>query len=55
MPPHEKETQFEKRVDRDLAKKAVQEDGGAAVLRWLVQGAVEYYTYPGFSKGECSE
>ena len=48
MSPDEEETQFEKRVDRDLADKAVNTDGGAAVLKWLVQGAVNYYTRPGF-------
>lgn len=47
MLPDEEETQFEKRVDRDLVDRAM-EGSGAAVLKWLVQGAVHYYTHPGF-------
>ena len=37
-----------KRVDRDLAHKAITFDGGTVVLKWLADGAVRYYSEPGY-------
>ena len=48
MTEGETETSLVKRVDRDLAHKAVSIDGGTAVLKWLVDGAVRYYAEPGY-------